>query len=435
MMKRKILPFALSLLVFLGINSSVRGAGFLIYEHGAAAMAMGGAFVAVANDPTAVFHNPAGIAWLDGTQISLGTTVIIPKTKLTMPYAPLINPAYSKSYEAKKQLFYPSTFYITHKLSDKIVAGFGFFSPYGLGTEWPANYPLRYLSVKDDMKSFVFNPVIAYKVSDNFSLGAGVFYVLSTLAFDLVTVQDFRPYGGGMYEVPASITDGEGNGWGWNVGALYKGEKFSLGLNWRSGFKIDFEGEIDLDSINVPAPFKPYVPPGGNVATSFDFPHILCAGVAFNLTPKLLLSADINYVFWNTYDKFDITIDFPDPYPDEVETFEEHWDVSTLFRTGLQYQLNEKLALRAGFLFDQTPQPVMTMDPILPDADRVAFTAGFGYKISKFVIDATYHYEIFSDRTSPNRTIAAYQVGGINLGEGTYSATAHLLGVSLRFVF
>jgi len=438
-MKRKIFLITMSFLVLLGFNSLVRGAGFLIYEHGAAAMAMGGAFVAVANNPTAVFHNPAGIAWLEGTQVSVGTTLIIPKTTLDMPYASLINPAYSNSYEAVKQTFYPSTAYITHKISDKIVAGFGFFSPYGLGTEWPntatAPFPLRYLSVRDDMKSFVFNPVIAYKLNDKFALGLGVFYVRSTLEFDLVTVQDLRAYGGSIYEVPASITGGEGSGWGWNVGALYKGEKFSLGLNWRSGFKVDFEGDLDLDSTNVPAPFNQLIPPGGIVATSFNFPHILCAGVAFNLTPKLLLSADINYVFWNTYDKFDISIDFPDPYPDDVETFLENWDISTLFRTGLQYQLTENLALRGGFLYDQTPQPVATMDPILPDADRVAFTAGFGYKVGKFVVDVAGQYEIFSDRTSPNRKIAAYQVAGMNLGEGTYSTKALLVGLSLGFVF
>lgn len=446
-MKRKVFLITMSFLVFLGLNSLVRGGGFLIYEHGAAAMAMGGAFVAIANNPTAVFHNPAGIAWLEGTQVSVGTTLIIPKTTLSMPYAKTINAAYATSYEAVKQTFYPSTAYITQKISNKIVAGFGFFSPYGLGTKWcepdAVTFPLRYLSTRDDMKTFVFNPVIAYKFNDKFALGLGLNYILSTIEFNLVTLQDLRAVpGAGIYEVPAAITNGEGNGWGWNVGALFKGEKVSFGLNFRSGFKLDFEGDIELDRSNVPTtPISPtrtlrdVVPTGGSVATSFNFPSIFCAGVAFNLTPKLLISTDINYVFWNTYDKFVITIDFPG-YPAQTpQTFTENWDISFLFRAGLQYQLNEKFALRGGFLYDQTPQPEQTMDPILPDADRMALTAGFGYKVSKFVIDVAAQYEIFSDRTSPNRNIAAYQVAGMNLGEGTYSTKALLLGISLGFVF
>jgi long-chain fatty acid transport protein len=438
-MKRKIFLITISFLVFLGVSSLVRGAGFLIYEHGAAAMAMGGAFVAIANNPTAVFHNPAGIAWLEGTQVSVGTTLIMPKATLTMPYAPLINAAYATSYEAKKQTFYPSTAYITQKISKRVVVGFGFFSPYGLGTKWSepteVTFPLRYLSTRDDMKTFVFNPVIAYKVSDKFSLGVGVTYIRSTIEFNLVQVPDLRPYTTNTYEVPTAITDGKGSAWGWNAGALFKGEKVSIGLNFRSGFKIDFTGDLTLDSTKVPTVFKALVPTGGSVATSFNFPNIFCAGVAFSLTPKVLLSADVNYIFWNSYDKFDITIDFPAPYPDQVQTFLENWDVSFLFRTGLQYQLTENLALRGGFLYDQTPQPINTMDPILPDADRKAFTVGLGYKISKFVIDVGYQYEVFSDRTSPNRYITAYQFAGRNLGEGTYSTKAHLLGVSLGFVF
>jgi long-chain fatty acid transport protein len=432
-MKRKVFLIALSFLVFLGLNSLVLGAGFLLYEHGAAAMAMGGAFVAIANNPTAVFHNPAGIAWLDGTQVSVGTTIIMPKTTLSMP-------AYSNTYEVVKQTFYLLPAYITQRVSDKIVVGFGFFSPYGLGTEWPnttsAPFPLRYLSVKDDMKSYVFNPVIAYKVSDKFSLGVGAFYARSTIEFNLVQAVDLRAYGGSIYDVPTSITDGKGSGWGWNVGALYKTEKVSFGFNWRSGFKVDFTGNITLDSTNVPTALKALVPTGGSVTTSFDFPNILCAGVAFTLTPKLLLSADVNYVLWNTYDKFDITIDFPTPpYPDQVQTFEENWKNSFLFRTGLQYQVTEKLALRGGFLYDQSPQPTETVDPILPDANRVAFTAGFGYKVGMLVIDVAGQYEIFSDRTSPNRSILINPITGANLGEGTYSTKALLIGISLGFVF
>jgi long-chain fatty acid transport protein len=442
-MKRKIFLIPLFFLAFLGLNSLACGSGFLLYEHGAAAMAMGGAFVAVANNPTAVFHNPAGIAWLDGTQVSVGTTLIRPTTTLTMPHASLISPGYSTTYDAEKQTFYPSTAYITQKISNNIVVGFGFFSPYGLGTKWTepdaVTFPLRFLSTRDDMKSYVFNPVIACKVNDKFSLGVGAFYVRSTIEFNLVTIQDFSLYPfGDVYEVPAAITDGKGSGWGWNVGALYKTEKVSFGFNWRSGFKVDFEGEIKLDRSKVattPVNYQQYVPTGGTVTTSFNFPHILCAGVALNLTPKLLLSADVNYVLWHTYDQFVINVDFPGFPAQEPTPFEENWKDSFLFRTGLQCQVTDKLALRGGFLYDQTPQPTDTTDPILPDANRTAFTAGFGYKVGMLVIDVAGQYEVFSDRTSPNRNIPAYQFGGMNLGEGTYSTKALLIGISLGFVF
>lgn len=43
-------------------------ASFLEIGVGARAMALGGAYVAVANDPTALYYNPAGIVWMDNIQ-------------------------------------------------------------------------------------------------------------------------------------------------------------------------------------------------------------------------------------------------------------------------------------------------------------------------------------------------------------------------------
>ncbi|NPV84152.1 MAG: hypothetical protein HPY46_11295, partial [Candidatus Aminicenantes bacterium] len=58
------------------------------------------------------------------------------------------------------------------------------------------------------------------------------------------------------------------------------------------------------------------------------------------------------------------------------------------------------------------------------------FTLGFGYTKGKFSVDVAYTYELFQDRTSPNRDI--YPLG---LGAGTYQTSAQLLGVTLGYRF
>ena len=165
---------------------AARGAGFLIYEHGAAAMAMGGAFTAVANNPSAIWHNPAGLAWLDGTQVLLGATFIFPTGSVTMPYFPG-----SPTIKQVNQVFTPPNFYFTHKFSDRVTAGIGFMAPFGLGTKWqttntsPPSFPLAYLGYYNDMQTFFVNPTIAIKLLDNLSLGLGCSYIFSTLKLDL----------------------------------------------------------------------------------------------------------------------------------------------------------------------------------------------------------------------------------------------------------
>jgi long-chain fatty acid transport protein len=426
-MRKSITAIAIFSLMFLGFSSLSHGAGFLIYEHGAAAMAMGGAFVGLANNPTAVFHNPAGIAFLDGTQISMGTTLITSNTSLELTNL-------ATTVETVSQWFYPSTFYISHKINDRIAAGFGFFSPYGLGTKWDEDYPLRFLSTKDDMKTFFFNPVVAIKLDEKFSVAVGVTYIYSTLAFDRVNLVDLTPYGGSIYEAPIEVK-GNADAFALNAGLLYKGENFSLGFNWRGGFDLDFEGDLALDNTNIPAIFQPSVPTEADVATTMAIPHILAFGVAFNLTESLIVTADFHYILWSSFEEFVIEVDNPDPVPDETETFDENWKDSYLIRGGFQYMVNENFALRAGVLYDKTPQPVESMDPLLPDANRLAFTGGFGYKSGNFVIDVAYQYEPFKDRESDNRGLVLDPGTGANLGLGTYSTTAHLIGVSIGFIF
>lgn len=80
-MKRGLTVVVLLVLLLPGL---VFGAGFHIREQGAKAMGMANAFVAQADDPSAIFYNPAGIAFQSGTQVSLGVTVVkVPETKFT----------------------------------------------------------------------------------------------------------------------------------------------------------------------------------------------------------------------------------------------------------------------------------------------------------------------------------------------------------------
>lgn len=423
---KKILTVVLFGLIVLAQANLGHGAGFLIYEHGAAAMAMAGAFVSVADNPSAIWHNPAGIAFLKGTQFSLGTTLIWSKASLNLPNWP--DPS-QRNWNQVEQMFYPSNFYFTQSLSNRVTLGFGFFSPFGLGAEWAADNPLRYLGYKDDMKTFFFNPTVAFKLSDQFSFGVGFSYIYSTVLFKLVEIADLTAYQAGLWDVPASL-EGNGDSFNINAGMLFKGKDVNLGISFRSGFNIKYSGDLTLTTSVLPPPFNALFPTTAKGETTFKFPGILSFGFSINVTKKFLLSADANYVLWSRFDNYIVTFD--DPMLADLETAENFKDAWT-FRGGLQYKATEKLALRGGFLYDLTPQPADTMDPLLPDANRFAFTVGFGYTMGKFVLDVTYHHEVFSDRKAPNRYI--YQFAQINLGEGTYKTTADLLGISLSFVF
>ena len=60
----------------LAVSGAAFGAGFGLYEQGAKATAMGGAFAATADDPSAIFYNVAGIAQQRHTSFLAGGTLI-----------------------------------------------------------------------------------------------------------------------------------------------------------------------------------------------------------------------------------------------------------------------------------------------------------------------------------------------------------------------
>ena len=72
-MQRRICQLAVASVVS---SSCVWGAAFSILEIGARATGMGGAFVAVASDSSAIYYNPAGLAFQDGLRMQMDTTLV-----------------------------------------------------------------------------------------------------------------------------------------------------------------------------------------------------------------------------------------------------------------------------------------------------------------------------------------------------------------------
>jgi long-chain fatty acid transport protein len=283
------------------------------------------------------------------------------------------------------------------------------------------------------MKTFFINPTVAVKLTDEFSVGVGVSYITSTLKLDLVQL---IPIDGTLF-VPTAMK-GSGNSFNFNAGILYKGKGFSLGASYRSHFNIKYTGTVALDNTFVSAPYQSIVPASGTVETTFKFPDILTAGVAINLSPKLIWSVDFHTYFWKRFDSYTADITFPDPYSawNGQLTAPQNWKNSHCYRTGFEYLASDTLTLRLGGFYDETPQPLETMDPNLPDANRFAFTGGIGYKIGKLTLDFAYHFEHFASRTSQH---GYFMTGGTpfepNPAAGTYKTQAHLIGVNLGYKF
>lgn len=399
---------AVGLMLAMPLSTAYAG-GFSIYEQGARAMGRASAFAASPDDPSAMFYNPAGLALLEGTQIYVGATVIIPSGDFTGS-----GTLAGVTEKQVAQTFLPPNVYISHRINEKIVLGLGIHAPFGLGTEWedPASFTGRYLSTKADIAGVSINPTVAFSVNDQLSLGVGVDIRMSKLILDRYPPPiDLSALGGppSFDAATAAMETDLANAIGFNAGLLFKAtDQVNLGLAFRSAITVDYEGTATieqvmsgntaLDAAVGASPLFGEYP----VATSIAYPSIMTVAVAFQPTDQLLLEVDVNLTGWSSFKELVVSgLPAINPATGQVvtftETIEEDYENSMTVRVGAEYWKTEDLALRAGFIYDVTPVPAKSISPLLPDASRTGFTFGIGKRFGSMTIDAAFMYLMFED--------------------------------------
>jgi long-chain fatty acid transport protein len=385
--------------LFLGISIS-NSAGFRLADQSASAAAMGNAFVAVANDVSAVWYNPAAIVNLEGTQLSAGSVMIYP----------LMKHEYSTgSDKAEKKLHIPPHFYATHKYSDKISFGFGVNAPFGLSTDWDKNTATtKSIATYSDIKVIDHNLNAAYKLNDALSFAAGIDFIYLEATLNKML---------GAFEQELT---GDGNALGWNAAALYKlNKQWTLGTNFRSAVKVDIE-----DGINK-LPGIIYT----DAKTSIKLPDIFQIGASYQYNDKWLFSCEADYTDWTTYRQ--VVIEWNNNTAPSPSIDIKNWKSVWAFRLGTEYKYSDAWKFRGGFFYDNNPIKEKRYDTRMPDSDRIAISFGAGYTKENITIDIVYQYVKFVERTISD----SLQDGAGTILNGDYKSTAHLPGITIGYKF
>jgi long-chain fatty acid transport protein len=417
----------LSVLLVLVLTASTSfAAGFRLPEAGAKAMGMGFAFTAQADDPSAIYFNPAGLTQLKGQNVMVGVTYVRENGGEFTGTTP-VDCTVSLKSETQKSLnfFIPNMYYTNTNASTGFAYGVGIFAPFGLGQEYndPNTSIFRNQVTKIDLMTVVINPTIAFKVNDVLSVGAGIDYLYGKVEYNKTPV---LPFGSFKTEL-----DGTGDAWGYNFGLLLKPSKnLKIGLNYRSPFHLqlkdgDFKASDNTSAF--PFPFSVALPMGETKASGkIELPATAALGVAYNLD-RLTLTADADWTFWSSYKELKITNASVASYS---STARKDWKDVVALRLGAEYRVTDPLALRAGFVYDPTPVPADTMGAELPDATRLNYMAGAGYKVGPWTIDGAVMYIQKLDRTVNNQFTAAGT--GFN---GTWTGNAWLAGFDVGYSF
>lgn len=409
----------LSFVLFFLVGSTLYAGGYRVAIQGQKQLAMGHTGVAVISSAESVFFNPASMSFLDGKfNVSLGGSAIFGQVGYE-------NAAYGHATETNNPLGTPVNFYATYKLNDHFTVGFGVYTPYGSSVEWEKDWEGSHLVNNIALKAIFFQPTIALKVSDQLSIGGGPIYARGSVVFNKNLNRTLTDTEGNRANV---TVEGTGiSAWGYSVGVLVKPtDKLNIGFNYRS--KIDMvveDGEADFE--NVPASL-----PGDYSDTTFNaelpMPAEITLGLSYQMTNKFLVAFDYNFAQWSAYEA--LTVSFNNAAGTSVSP--RNYQDSSTYRLGLQFKATDKLMLRGGVYFDESPVQDGYFAPETPRNDSMGYTGGLSYQITdKLCIDASVLYLQFDEIEN---SYDHYQENGQNVPfGGTYKSAVFSPGIGISY--
>jgi len=428
-------------LLAIGLSATLTGlaaaAGFSIYEAGSRATALGCAFTATADDGSAMFYNPAGISFQQGTNLDVNFFGIAPKMK----FSPAVTLSGSEGADEtiNKTYLAPGTFY-TSRFNEKTSFGVGVYAPFGLGVKWEdyPNWVGRQVSYDVEIQTIYVTPAVSFQLADGLALAVGADVAVQHLALNKFTLHPTL----GVNALDTEISGTSDPDITPTFGLMYRpDDRLSFGIVHHMEKTLDYKDQ-DATLANALAPgddgyewsSQLLFGLGGSdqkVSAGFNLPSITSVGASYRFSDKV--RAELDYVFfgWSHFDQ--LSLDFANDALDQ--TIEFHYDDAWQIRFGLDYVVRpDELTLMAGYVYDTTPQPLEAVSPLLPDSDRNDISFGAVIKSGDYDVTFSYMAVIGDSRTTitpdgrPANPDPAYPVG-------TYSSTANIFGVGIGYHF
>jgi long-chain fatty acid transport protein len=387
--------YALAIALTLASAESSSAVGFLLPNQDPEAIGRGDAFTATADDPAAIYYNPAGITQLQGTQVSLGLYGISAHTSYSSPSG-------SANTDANPQ-YVPQIYAVDTFKKVPISVGLGVYVPYGLGVNWGGNPPFAGVAQKGKLLYLTANPVIAWKICKMLSVAAG-----PTFNYSQATFQNN----------PGVELHFQGDDWapGYTFGILFQPHPmWSFGVDYRSETSLNYSGKFEDATFN------------SSVETNvkINFPRTALGGVSFRPTPDWNLEFDLSWTQWSKINQltfqntpfplggpFSLTLDYRDSF---------------IYDFGVTRQLGKGYYASVGYIYSEESNPNANYNPVDPDANLHLGNFGFGHHGEHFDWAVAYQFAYNGGRTV---------VGDSNASaDGTYKTFNNAVNASVTVKF
>ncbi len=393
--------------------TSIFAEGYQVNLQSQQNVAMGHTGVGYLLGASSVHFNPGALGFLATKfDFSVGSSFNFSEIRFSKQ-----NSSYTAS--TNNPMSTPLYFYAAGRLNEKMVVSLGITTPFGSSLEWDKNWDGKYLIQNISLQAIVIQPTFSYRINEK--LGFGVGAMITTGGVELNKALPLTDEAGDG----SAHLSGETSAIGFNAGLYYQmNTKLSMGVNYRSKVNMVIDdGDADFD---VPASMSDYFPEDNTFKGELPLPANLTFGLAYKLKEKWMLAIDIQKVYWSAYEQLDFDFSTNTSLLEDSSNPRNYSD-TYIYRVGAQYKASEKVALRAGAYYDQSPVADNYMTPETPGMDKVGLSCGASVAVGKRLkVDASLLYIKGIKRE------AGYEPANFY---GTYDSAAILPGIGLSYSF
>lgn len=361
-MKRKSMKLPIfSAMMTLGCVGSAVAAGFQSLEQSASGLGVSYAgSAAVADNAATIFYNPAGLANLNGINISTGIVGVNDQREFR-------GAAGHSGGEAGEPYALPNA-YFSWQITPQLSAGLGVSRPYMLDLDYTAGWQGDASGRRAEIRSLNVNPALAYKLNDKVALGAGLNYQRLD----------------GRWVNATNDVKADDSATGWNLGVL-----FTLSPAMRVGLAYRSKIEHRLSGRNNGAAYK----------GDLDTPGSLTLSVWQQMSDRWEAMGDLSYTQWKSIDGYDL-------------------DNAWRFAWGAAYKFHAQGKVKFGIAYDHAPMSKHKRSVLLPDNDRLWLSLGGQWAFGKAsVLDVGYAYQYLRDgKVADGAAMGKYEGSGHVLG-------------------
>jgi len=423
--------------------------GYFLTGYGARSQGMGGVGIAYGTDSLSIGMNPANIT-KTGMRGDLGVGLFNAHRYAAVGANAKDNPAVNNAgfgfdgeATSRREWFVMPEMGMTMPLTENLHAGVAFLPNGGGSTVYPYNFfsynaltpdvPGKGATLGGELMQLLVPITVGYKINENHSVG---------VALD-VAAQRFRMYGLGSFKIFSST-------FGVPISADYahltnNGFDYSYGAGLKLGYLGDFLDKklsvgLSYTSRTYMTKFDKYK---GLFAEQgdFDIPANYGIGLAFKPRKNLVVAADVYRIEWSSVAALGNRgpgtspgVAYPGPGQNNalagIPSLNDSslatgndkgmgfgWKDQTIYKVGVNWGVNQRLQLRAGYNYGKSPIPddQLAFNSLFPATSEKHYSVGFTYKASEELeITGTYMRSPMASQHSPNdkqNVVSAVDIG------------------------